>query len=178
MTSELISAVWDFDITAVSAIVHRDDARLNSSTLTLFRREKILTPTGEVVLVPIISGNAWRGILRRMGEDLLAPVLDYAGQLSPAAAHLLRNGGFLRKPTTEMTGEDERELKATLPLIGLFGGSANGRVMSGKLLVSKVIPVCADTLHILPTAPPTGQPVPPTTTAILGQESFSHATDT
>ena len=177
MGEPLISAVFDVDITATTSIVHRDDTRNATSIQSLFRREKVLTPTGEVAVVPIISGNAWRGILRRTGETLLAEVLDYEGQLTPAAAHLLRNGGFLRKSTREMTPEQERELKTLVPLIGLFGGAANARVMSGKLVVSKVLPVTADTLHLLPTPPPEGVAVPGSVHTILGQESTSHSND-
>ncbi|MFW0787932.1 hypothetical protein AAFP35_25835 [Gordonia sp. CPCC 206044] len=174
--SPLISAVFDVNITAVTSIVHRDDSRNTSSVQSLFRREKVLTPAGQVTVVPIISGNAWRGILRRTGETLLAEVLDYTGQLPPAAAHLLRNGGFLRKSTREMTPEQERDLKALVPLIGLFGGAANARIMSGKLVVSKVVPITADTAHLLPTPPPDG-PVPESIHTILGQESTSHLND-
>lgn len=177
MGEPLISAVVDLDITATTSIVHRDDTRNNASIESLFRREKVLTPAGEVAVVPIISGNAWRGILRRTGETLLAEVLDYAGQLTPAAAHLLRNGGFLRKSTREMTPEHERELKTLVPLIGLFGGAANARVMSGKLVVSKVVPVTADTLHLLPTPPPPDAAIPASVHTILGQESTSHSND-
>ncbi|QIK50280.1 hypothetical protein G8C36_23460 (plasmid) [Gordonia terrae] len=176
MGQPLISAVFDVDITATTSIVHRDDTRNATSIQSLFRREKVLTPTGEVAVVPIISGNAWRGILRRTGETLLAEVLDYEGQLTPAAAHLLRNGGFLRKSSREMTPEQERELKNLVPLIGLFGGAASARVMSGKLVVSKVVPVTADTLHLLPTAPADG-PIPASVHTILGQESTSHSND-
>ena len=176
MGESLISAVFDLDITARTSIVHRDDTRNSSSIQSLFRREKVLTPAGEVAMVPIISGNAWRGILRRTGETLLAEVLGYEGQLTPAAAHLLRNGGFLRKSTREMTPEQERELKTLVPLIGLFGGAANARVMSGKLVVSKVVPVTADTLHLLPGPPPEG-PIPASVHTILGQESTSHSND-
>ncbi|ROZ88077.1 hypothetical protein [Gordonia sp. OPL2] len=173
----LISAVFDVDITALTSIVHRDDTRNTSSIQSLFRREKVLTPAGEVAVVPIISGNAWRGILRRTGETLLADVLDYAGQLPPAAAHLLRNGGFLRKSTREMTPEQERELKTLVPLIGLFGGAANARIMSGKLVVSKVVPITADTTHLLPTPPSADGPVPASIHTVLGQESTSHLND-
>jgi hypothetical protein len=48
--------------------------------------------------------------------------------------------------------------------------------MSGKLVVSKVVPVTTDTLHLLPTAPPDG-PIPPSVHTILGQESTSHSND-
>lgn len=175
--TNLTSAVVDVDITALSSIVHRDDSRAMSSTHTLFRREKIFTPAGDVAVIPIVSGNAWRGILRRLGETLLAPTLDYASELAPPAAHLLRNGGFLRKSTTEMTPEDERQLKSLIPLIGVFGGAANGRIMSGKLTVSKVIPVTADTLHLLPFPIHPGDNVPASIHAVLGQESISHGND-
>lgn len=177
MGEPLISAVFDLDITARTSIVHRDDTRNAASIESLFRREKVLTPAGQVAVVPIISGNAWRGILRRTGETLLAEVLDYEGQLTPAAAHLLRNGGFLRKSTREMTPEQERELKTLVPLIGLFGGAANARVMSGKLVVSKVVPVTGDTLHLLPISPPDGVAIPASVHTILGQESTSHGND-
>lgn len=175
--TDLTSMVVDVDITAISSIVHRDDSRAMSSTHTLFRREKILTPTGDVAVIPIVSGNAWRGALRRLGETLIAPILNYDGQLTPPAAHLLRNGGFLRKSTTEMTPEDERHLKSLIPLIALFGGAGNGRIMSGKITVSKVIPVTADTLHLLPFPIDPSAAVPTSIHAVLGQESISHGND-
>lgn len=173
----LISAVFDLDITAVSSIVHRDDTRTATSTHQLFRREQILTPTGEVAVVPIVSGNAWRGVLRRTAETLIAPVLDYTGHLTPAAAHLLRNGGFLRKSSTELSPEDERTLTRLVPVVGLFGGAANARIIGSKLVVSKVVPVTEQTRHILPCPPAPGYLAPATVHAVLRQESTSHFPD-
>lgn len=175
MSSDLITTSWTVDITALTSIVHKDDARTGGGTHTLFRREKIVTATGDVALVPIVSGNAWRGILRRTGETLIAEVLDYAGHLTTPAAYLLRNGGALRKTTTTFTPADERRLKGLVPLIGLFGGAAGGRIMSGNTTVSKLVPVIAETAHLLPQGHPT-----PAHAAhdILGQESFSHTDDT
>lgn len=172
-----ISARWDLLITAQSSIVHGEDSRTNTSNQTLFRREKIISPSGEVLLVPIISGNAWRGILRRTTEELLAPVLDYAGQLSTAAAYLLRNGGSLRQATKSLTPEQERTLKTLVPVVGLFGGTANGRVISGCAALSKVVPICTETAHLI------GNHIPrptqsPSQFAILSLESFSHFNDT
>lgn len=42
--SELVSARWVLDITALTSIVHSDDSHAHSSNQALFRREKILTP--------------------------------------------------------------------------------------------------------------------------------------
>lgn len=175
---DLITAATDVAMTARTSIVHKDDSRTATSTLALFRREKVLTPAGDIDVVPIISGNAWRGVLRRIGEQLLAPVLDYHGQLSTPAAHLLRNGGTLRKTTAAFTAEDERRLATLVPLIGLFGGAANGRVMRGALTVSKVVPVTAATAHLLPTSHTIDYPIPASPQSVLGLESFTHADDT
>ncbi|GAA3131940.1 hypothetical protein GCM10020255_005970 [Rhodococcus baikonurensis] len=48
------------------------------------RRSNSARRDGE--LVPIISGNSFRGTLRRIGEELLRDVLDYEGTLSLPAA--------------------------------------------------------------------------------------------
>lgn len=175
----LISAVVNVDITAVSSIVHRDDSRTGTSVQSVFRREKVLTPAGEVVVVPIVSGNGWRAVLRRIGETLLAPVLDYGGELTPAAAHLLRNGGFLRASATDFTPAQQRELTTLVPVVGIFGGAINAKIVGGKLVVSKVVPVTADTTHLIAGPPPEtgGRAVPVSVMAVLGQESTSHTPD-
>jgi hypothetical protein len=66
-------------------------------TTTLLRREKMLLADGCIDYVPMISGNTFRGWLRRVGEDLLREHLRYDGQLSLTAAHALRGGGALAK---------------------------------------------------------------------------------
>ena len=51
----LISVHFDIDVLARSSIVHREDySAIGTDNFALFRREKILTPTGEVILVPIV----------------------------------------------------------------------------------------------------------------------------
>ncbi len=74
----LVSVHFDIDILAQSSIVHREDySAVGTDNFALFRREKIVTPTGEVMQVPIVSGSSFRGVLRRIGESLTAGVLDY-----------------------------------------------------------------------------------------------------
>ncbi|GAB4665668.1 RAMP superfamily CRISPR-associated protein [Mycobacterium intracellulare] len=172
----LISVHFDIDILARSSIVHREDySAIGTDNFALFRREKILTPTGEVILVPIVSGSGFRGILRRIGESLTAAVLNYEDTALPIpAAHLLTNGGRLAKSARPLTDEQERRLKALLPQIAVFGGAASGRIMSGLLDVGKVLPEIAELSHILP-RPPRSKALP----AVLGvaEESFSHLSD-
>lgn len=168
---------FDIDVLAQSSIVHREDYTTlgGADNFVLFRREKVITPTGEVIQVPIVSGSSFRGILRRIGESLTAAILDYEEAALPIpAAHLLTNGGRLAKSARPITDEDERRLKSLVPQIAVFGGAASGRIMSGLLTVGKVLPEIAELAHILP-RPPRSTPPP----AVLGlsDESFTHLDD-
>lgn len=89
---------WAGTLTATSSIAHGGQTR---GITTLLRREMIRQPDGVLAQVPIISGNALRGRLRRIGEELLRGQLGYDGELSPGAAHLLRGGGALVKTGRE-----------------------------------------------------------------------------
>jgi hypothetical protein len=172
----LSSIHWDVDILAQSSIVHREDhGAAGTDNFTLFRREKVITVDGEMLQVPIVSGSSFRGVLRRIGEELTATVLDYEGAAMPIpAAHLLTNGGRLAKSASPFTDEDERHLKGLLPQIAVFGGAASGRIMSGLLSVGKVLPEVAELAHILP-RPAQSTPLPAVRT--LAEESFSHLSD-
>lgn len=145
---------WTMDITALSSISHSESALGGSSTKSLFRREKVIQPSGVIEEVPIISGNSLRGILRRTGEALLRDVLEYEGQIPLAAAHALVNGGSLAKTQNEpLSGRRLAELRSLNPLISVFGGCGGGRIINGCLQVGKTLPVMRETLHLL-TNPP------------------------
>lgn len=172
----LISIHFAIDILAQSSIVHREDySAVGTDNFALFRREKIITPTAEVMQIPIVSGSSFRGILRRIGEALTAGVLDYENAALPIpAAHLLTNGGRLAKSARPLTDEEERRLKTLLPQIAVFGGAASGRIMSGLLTVGKVLPEFAELAHILPRPPRIDlRPY----IGGVSEESFSHLSD-
>ena len=175
--SPLSKIYWDIDILAESSIVHREDYTASGTdNFALFRREKVLTADGEIMQVPIVSGSSFRGVLRRIGEELTAAVLDYEGTALPVpAAHLLTNGGRLAKSARPFTDEDERHLKALLPQIAVFGGAASGRIMSGLLTVGKVLPEVAELAHILRRRAAPSATFPSVRT--LSEESFSHLSD-
>lgn len=172
----LISIHFAIDILAQSSIVHREDySAVGTDNFALFRREKIITPTAEVMQIPIVSGSSFRGILRRIGEALTAGVLDYENAALPIpAAHLLTNGGRLAKSARPLTDEEERRLKTLLPQIAVFGGAASGRIMSGLLTVGKVLPEFAELAHILPRPPRID--LRPYIDGV-SEESFSHLSD-
>lgn len=170
-----LSVRWDLDILARTSIIHRDDYKSDATPLfTPFRREQIFGPDGRKRRVPIVSGNSFRGVLRRIGEGLTTAILDYESTLPVPAAHLLTNGGRLAKASKPISDEQERRLKELIPQIAVFGGAASGRILSGLLTVDKVKPEIAELAHLLDRPPATP---PPTAQNVLAQESFTHLSD-
>lgn len=172
----LTTVTWEIDIVARSSIVHRDSySPIGTSTGSVFRTEQVCTADGEIQPMPIVSGSGFRGVLRRIGEQLTAEVLNYEDAGLPiAAAHLLTNGGRLAKSATPLTDEGERHLKALIPQIAAFGGSGSGRIMEGLLKVGKVVPVVAELVHILERPPTTTLP---SYVSLITSEAFSHLPD-
>lgn len=140
------SITWSGTVAAVTSIAHAGETR---GTISLLRREQIIQPDHTAAAVPIISGNSVRGRLRRIGEELLRDALDYEGQLTISAAHVLRSGGSLTKVVGEpLSGSRLAAVRAHLPLVGVFGASAGGRIIDGCLEVSKLVPLVVETDHL------------------------------
>ncbi len=145
---------WDVELTALSSIAHGGE---QLGTISLLRREKVLLPDGQLLLVPVISGNSLRGTLRRIGEDLLRAELTYDGQLSLSAAHALRGGGALAKcQGPALTGARLSKLRELIPLVGVFGTAAGGTIVDGCLQVGKALPVVSELAAHVPPRP--GEP--------------------
>jgi hypothetical protein len=165
---------WAVTITAASSIAHGGETR---GTITLLRRELVVQPDGHAVYVPVISGNAFRGRLRRIGEELTRDILQYEGQLPLAAAHALRSGGSLAKASAEpLSGQKLHQLRSLVPQIGVFGAAVGGRIIDGCLQVGKVLPHVAECAHLIPAA----RGAPPAFTAtqietfIRQDDSYTH----
>lgn len=137
---------WSGTATALSSIAHGGDTR---GTITLLRRELVRQPDGRLVHVPIISGNAFRGRLRRIGEELLRDTLRYDNEIPLAAAHALRGGGALAKVSAApLSGRRLQQLRELVPHIGVFGCAGGGRIIDGCLQVGKLVPHVRETVHI------------------------------
>ena len=137
------SITWTGQLHALSSIAHGGETR---GTATLLRRERILRD-GAPISVPIVSGNSWRGRLRRMAEEQLREAVGYEGQLTLAAAHTLRAGGSLAKGSTALTGARLRAVRQLVPPLAIFGGAV-GRTIEGALQIGKLIPHVAETAHL------------------------------
>ena len=150
-----ITTTWTGTLQASSSIAHDGERR---GTVSLLRRERLVTPGGEFVHVPVISGNALRGSLRRTACDLFVEALSLEGELSLPAAQLLRaGGGALHKSSkAPLTGSRLARLRQLVPPVAVFGGTAGSRTLSGALQVGKVIPHLAETAHLITSTPPPG----------------------
>lgn len=162
--------LWSGTLTAVSSIAHGGQTR---GITTLLRREVMCQPDGSLAHVPVISGNALRGRLRRIGEELLRGQLRYDGELSAGAAHVLRGGGALVKTGREpLSGSRLARVRELVPQIAVFGGSGAGTIIGGALDVGKVIPHVLETNHI------TGAAGTRSTFAATQLEDYSRQDDT
>ena len=167
-----VTRVWEIDMTAKSPISHRGEL---IGTTAIGRRMKILQPDGSVELVPVISGNAFRGVLRRIGEELLRDVLGYEGQLTLAVAHTLRNGGAIVKSSAEpVTGRRLHQLRELIPQLSVFGGAVGAAPIDGCLRVGHVVPIVTEAAPILRRQYP--GPIP-SRFDIEALESYSHLDD-
>lgn len=144
-------------VTALSSITHNGGER--NGTVTQLRREKFAQPNGKVAKVPVISGNAVRGILRDRGMFSMLRQLGYgvneeSGEVTGLplnAFYFLFSGGALTSTGDGYIDiEHFRNMRETIPLISLFGGAAGNTIMPGKLKIGKLIPICTETAHLIP----------------------------
>lgn len=144
-------------VTALTSISHNGGER--NGTITQLRREKFVQPNGRIAKVPVVSGNAIRGILRDRGMYSMLRQLGYginedSGEIKGLplkAFYFLFSGGSLVSTGDGKTDiETYRKMRETIPLIGLFGGAAGNMIMPGKMKIGKLIPICNETRHLIP----------------------------
>ena len=117
--------------------------------------------------MPVISGNAIRGILRDRGMLHMLKCLGYGvdeetGEvrgLSLAAFYFLFSGGALTKGggNAGLDIDEARRWRKTIPLVALFGGAMGNQIMPGAVKIGKAIPICKETAHLIPERFVTGQ---------------------
>lgn len=160
--------------TALSSISHMDQ---RTGTISLFRRQKIIGPDGTVNNVPVIKGNAFRGILRRRCAEVFTAALGRP-KLPPPIFDLLFSGGALAKAGAGhvLSARQLVRVRELIPMVSLFGGSGAGRIIEGKLTVLDLTPICAETEHLLPSGA-AGDSSPPPARDLLQIEEFTRRDD-
>lgn len=136
---------------AAQPIAHAEGTVGNA---TLAMRRKVRTHEGEIVSVPIVTGDTMR---HQMREAAAMALLDGLGMLetpslTEAATRLLFNGGML---TGKASGggiklSDFRTLCGLLPTLALFGGCANAQLVPGQLEVTDALVISEETQSVVP----------------------------
>jgi len=136
-------------LTAASEIHHGGDEQ--TGNVRLLRTVKVWSAADDrIVRLPVISGNAIRGVLRRkLMEDMLERI-DY-GPVSPKLHHALYTGGVLE--STDGSGALDlparRKLSDTIPPIALLGTAVLNDMVPGQLKVDFARPFCRETAALL-----------------------------
>lgn len=151
------SYLFEGVMTALTSISHIGDTFGINAKL---RREKVMQMDGTVEEVPIISGNAIRGILRDRGMLHMLKVLGYGvdettgavNGLSLAAFYFLFSGGTLTRAggNAGLDVDEARRWRKAIPMVALFGGAMGNQIMPGAIKIGKAIPICKETAHLVP----------------------------
>jgi len=117
------------------------------STIAQFKREKTLF-RGKIVEIPVISGNALRGIMRRRGSYRLLEMLGIRKEdLGEDVQHALFSGGMLKKGAGGGTIDMNfiKDLRTMLPIMSVWGTTIGQQMIGGKLDVGQMIPISCQT---------------------------------
>ena len=136
--------------TALTSICHNGGEK--NGTIVQLRREKFVQPKGNVVEIPIISGNSIRGKLRDLAAiDILTKNDGVKVQVDADSFNLLFSGGSLESVgEKQLDIEKVRQMRKDLPMISVLGCSVGNVIVPGKVDIGKLIPICKETLHLIP----------------------------
>lgn len=136
--------------TAISSISHNGGEK--NGTIVQLRREKFVQPKGNVVEIPVISGNSIRGKLRDLAAiDILTKKDGIKVQVDADSFNLLFSGGSLESVGEKnLDIEKVRQLRKDIPMISVLGCSIGNVILPGKVDIGKMIPICKETLHLIP----------------------------
>jgi CRISPR/Cas system CMR subunit Cmr4 (Cas7 group RAMP superfamily) len=142
----------------LSPIHHGGDQKTGSETL--FRRQEYLV-NGEYTGIPLIHGNAIRGVWRRLIMNDLSKFLDMSYdddtkfKLKKDVYHSLFSGGQFKSVDDKDSGkiyiEFKRKIQKLIPPISLLGTSYGTQPLTGKLQTNMLLPICSELEDYLPT---------------------------
>jgi hypothetical protein len=137
-------------ITALTPIHHGGDEKTGSTPL--LRTITVYDPVAKAYhTIPYISGNSVRGRLRRL---VMADFLSRVGFgiTNAKLYHALFAGGLLES-TDEETGyidlELRRQINELLPPLALFGTVLGNQMVTGRLIVEHMFPICQELAGLL-----------------------------
>jgi len=136
----------NFILRADTPIAHHSETMGNMSVLM---RELVRCEDGELVRVPIITGDAMRNRIRsEVGNLLLSSILDDGDKISAEAIRFIFSGGVLAGKQAHHSVKSWIEAVRCWPGLGLLGGCCNGRIWPGALKVDDAVMLCSETKHL------------------------------
>lgn len=132
-------------VEAITPICHFGDEKTGSTPI--LRSLTVWDPEQEQhVRMPFISGNAVRGILRRLCMRDFLERLAWVDD-SVKLHHALFTGGLLES-TTEASGKLDLQLRRVirdaLPPLALFGSAIGNQIIDSCLKVGHMMPICRE----------------------------------
>lgn len=135
---------------AQSPIHHGGDEKVGNESL--IRRESYMIDNQRID-IPVISGNAIRGILRRMLMADMLQQIDYK-LTNMNIYHMLFTGGMLEAVDAKDSGvidlQFKRDIRRSLPPIAVLGTAIGNQMFEGKLKCMMGIPICTELKDFLP----------------------------
>jgi len=107
------------------------------------KKEKLKTYNKTFELIPCISGNSIRGVLRRLAMyDFLKRV--GCKKIDKQLYHILFTGGALTESTLYEDLEKREKLIDSIPMLGVFGSAIGNMTIEGQLSVGFAYPKCVE----------------------------------
>jgi hypothetical protein len=136
---------------ALAPITHFGDEKTGSSPI--LRTLSVYEPSiNDIIDLPVLSGNAIRGMLRRLLITDLLQQLEFTNP-STKLHHCLYTGGVLESSSDTYGTIDlnlKNRVRESLPPLALFGTAIGNQMIQGCLRVEFAFPVCRERLVYLP----------------------------
>ena len=146
----------------VTSPLHHSEFGRGGSNAVGVRRFPVLTPNGERTPVPVVSGNALRGRMRRL---VMRELLDRIGYQVGADKYdriyaAIANGGHLTGGDAMVDPVALRQMRADCPPLSLFGSALYRYMLPGRMSVGICWPVCNVTVAAGLARPPAAADAP------------------
>lgn len=133
----------DITLKLLSPLMHYGDERMG--TMQIARCMKF-EYDGDFIDIPVYSGNAFRGIMRRIAmRDFLEKIGIAEEGISPKLYHLFFTGGTLTGGGRFCEIGEKREMRRLCPPLSLFGSAIGDQIPEGKMKVGIFKPICKET---------------------------------
>lgn len=100
--------------------------------------------------VPYVSGNSFKGRLRRAGVEFALTAMGVGNELNKAQVDLLFSGGHLSKGGQAIDLARAREMTAKLPILSLLGYAAGNTMTESKIRTEHWHVVCRENAFRFP----------------------------